>query len=135
MREETTSATLYKYDFSQVANMKRLMDYDRYALQSIAQAERLIEDAREYRKALAGRAVALEKMLSHHKVSLVRRKTNNVVYYLTEEKVFDDGTSLTVSETRYDGIKRHQAIKDFESIRKIYPGYEYVKSIDKSPWE
>ena len=110
---------------------------DRNTQRYIDDCEILIEQMRSYRLELAARSRELLTMGYHTKISLIREKRwkDRVFYHLTEEIIYDDGTTKTISNEKYAGTKRHEAIKAFENYKKRFPQYEYHKDIAKGRWE
>lgn len=128
---------VYLVEPKEYNTMERLNYADKNAQEEIERLTEAIETIKAYRLELAERAVQLQTMESHIRVSLKREKRydNKIYYFLTKERVYSDGTIDIMENTKYTGKKRHKAIKAFEDIKKEFPQWEYVKSIEKSAWE
>ncbi len=121
----------------QELTLKDLESSDKRTREYIEECEELIEQMKKYRLELAARSRKLLTMNHHIKISLIRKKRwkEKVYYYLKKEEVYDDGTTETISNEKYAGIKRHEAIKAFENCKKQFPQYEYYKDIARGRWE
>lgn len=137
MRDNEIKATLYTVDPSQISDLKRLTQYDRWAQESIKKAQELIRQAEAYRLKLYERCRELELMDNHTRISLKRKRCWNekIVYWLQKTTVYSDGTECIEETTRYEGKQRHEAIKAFNNLKKQYPMFEYMLNIDKTPYE
>lgn len=128
---------MYLLEPKKYNTMERLNDADKNAQEEIKRLSETIEEIKAYRLKLAERAVQLQTMESHIRVSLKREKRydNKIYYFLTKERVYSDETIDIMENTKYTGKERHKAIKAFEDIKKEFPQWEYVKSIEKGAWE
>lgn len=137
MRDNEMKVTLYTVDPSQISDLKRLTQYDRWAQNSISKAKELIKQAESYRLKLYERCRELELMDSHTKITLEREQhwKGNIIYWLRKTTVYSDGTECTQETTKYEGRQRHEAIEAFDNLKKQYPMFEYVLNIAKAPYE
>ena len=128
---------MYLLEPKKYNTMERLNDADKNAQEEIKRLSETIEEIKAYRLKLAERAVQLQTMESHIRVSLKREKRydNKIYYFLTKERVYSDETIDIMENTKYTGKERHKAIKAFEDIKKEFSQWEYVKSIEKGAWE
>ena len=117
------------------SDVKSLLGADERAAEDIARLESAINDIREYRKQLAARAAQLETMASHKRVSLKREKRDNVVFYLSVDVVYEDGTEANDFRKVYVGKERRAAIAAYNKFVKAHPRWERVKDIEKGWWE
>lgn len=109
--------------------------YDGMAAQRIADAQKLIADLTEYRQALAARYAELQIMPYRRVLRVKRWKSDNVSYYVTICREYEDGTRTEELRESYSGKDRHTALKRFEELKKQNPGIEAEKDIAKSKWE
>lgn len=138
MNRGETQVRLYTYDPSNVTDMEKLLLYDRWAKRAIEDAENLIQEAQAYRLQLADRVRELQEMRFHVRVTLKRNKdawTGKIHYSLKTEKAYEDGTAQELDISTFEGKERHKAIAEFKSLKKRFPGYEFVEDIQKSRWE
>lgn len=129
---------LHTYSPTHITDLSTLMQYDRWTQQSIDDAEALIQKAKEYRLQLVKRVQELQRMRFHIRTTLQREKntwTGKIRYFLKTEKVYEDGTAETLDESIFEGKDRYKAIAEFKAIQKKFPGYEFVKHIEKGKWE
>lgn len=126
------------YDPKTFTDMGGLLNHDRWVKQDIERLKNRIEELEAYRLELAERAKELTTMSYTTRVTLKRErswKDSLVIYTITTEKVFDDGSIEKVERKEYCGKERHKAIKDFKAMQKQLPGFEYVQDIEKARWE
>ena len=115
-------------------------DHSRYVGQAarlIADCEKIAEELKGYRKALAERYAALATMPYTLRLELVRNKSwkGPVTYWLRLVRHYEDGHEEKEQETSYPGNKRHEAIKAYQEMLKERPGIEAKMDIEKSRWE
>lgn len=110
---------------------------DERAARLIANCEKIAEELKGYRKALAERYAALATMPYTLRLELVRNKSwkGPVTYWLRLVRHYEDGHEEKEQETSYPGNKRHEAIKAYQEMLKERPGIEAKMDIEKSRWE
>lgn len=116
----------------------RIASYDKSAAEAIEAAQRMIDDLREYRQALAARYAALETMPYRRKLTLFREKSftsGKVFYFVAIRRIMQDGTKTDELHERYTGTERHKAIARYKALQKQYPGIDCEMDIEKSRWE
>lgn len=128
---------IYFYDVDKLKTVEDVARADSRAASDIRQLEGIIADLREYRQALAGRYATLETMgyKSVLKLERVPHWQGNINYFITIERVFEDGTTTTELSERFPGKERHNAFKRFEALKRQRPGIETIKDVDKKQWE
>lgn len=132
------NVTLHTYSAENMTDINRILNYDRWALDSIKHAEELIQAAKEYRLRLAKRVHELQEMSFHIRTTLKRERnswTGKIRYFLTTEKVFEDGTAEELDQSIFEGRDRHKAISEFKAMKRQFPGYQFVEDIQKCRWE
>lgn len=110
---------------------------DKDASSKIEQLEKLIEDLKDYRKALSARYGELETMAYSRQLKLERNPhwRGNIEYTVTITKTFEDGSQVKDLNESYPGKERRKAISRFEELKKQFPGIESVVDIEKRQWE
>jgi hypothetical protein len=137
MEDINYSFCVNAYSFENKANLKDLLNYDRYAQQDIERLESIIKELKKYRKALYNHVQEVQSMSTSLKLSLTRRKNYNdkVFYYLLIEKVYGDNMTVCELSETYAGTERHKAIARVKELQKQYVGIETEINIEKSRWE
>ena len=59
----------------------------------------------------------------------------SITYYIRYFTEYEDGTKAETATESFPGKERHAAIKRFEELKKVRPGIEYIKDIEKKSWE
>lgn len=118
----------------------RIAWYDKEAQQLIEDAQQLIADLTEYRKALAARYGELETALYTRSLLLIRHPActwskTGVKYEITIVRRYEDGTEKTELNEVYEGRARRDAIARYEALTAQYPGINAEKQIEKRAWE
>lgn len=128
---------VYFYDADRLKTVEEVARADHRAEQDIKTLETIIADLREYRQALAARYAGLETMVykSVLKLERVPHWQGHINYFVTIDRVFEDGTTTTELREVFPGKQRRDAIKRFEELKKQRPGIEAVKDIAKRDWE
>lgn len=128
---------IYFYDADRLKTVDEVARADRSAAQDIKTLEAIIADLREYRQALAARYAGLETMVyrSVLKLERVPHWKGNINYFVTIDRIFEDGTTTTELSEKYAGKDRREAFKRFDELRKQHPGIETKKDIGKRSWE
>ena len=126
--------------FYKTAKLRSSADVQRAddrAARDIAEMEKLIDDLKEYRQALAARYSQLETMSYRDRLELQRVPNcgSGVVYYVRTRRIYEDGTETELKYQRFEGKQRREALKAFEDLKKQRPGIEAVKDIEKKSWE
>ena len=115
-------------------------EYDKKAVAEIEYLKSKIELMKIYRAELYNRFQEINAANYHTRITIERNRRyyeNKVYYYVTVENVPDreDVASIRLRSDTFEGKKRHEALKLFETLRKVYPRAELVKKIEKSQWE
>lgn len=122
-----------------INEVKRVQNYDGYAVELIRNCENIIKLAQAYRLSLAERYNYLTTTPTVPVVRLERHKhiyTNKVYYYLrTYRRMVDGGADVQESETKYPGTERRKALADFAAYVKAHPGIIAEKNIEPARWE
>lgn len=120
---------------SKLDTLEKVVEADNNALSIISEAEKLIANMKEYRADLAARYAALDTMLYHDRLTLTRRKYDTVNFYLSIDRVFEDGTEQELLREHFTGKDRRAAFARFEALKKAHPGIEVVQDTEKRAWE
>ncbi|MGN0978640.1 MAG: hypothetical protein ACI4PH_11345 [Faecousia sp.] len=144
---------LYRYGYEQGDGETRLYIYavnpkkletpkdviyrDKDAATNIERLEKLIEDLKDYRQALAARYGELETMPYTRLLKLERRPhwKGHIEYIVAITKTHSDGTKVQELREVYPGKERRQAIARYQELQKQRPGIESVMDIEKMQWE
>ena len=120
-----------------VSDTKSVQFYDHCAAELIQRMERLSEQLKDYRTAMAARYAELASMPYRMQLELKRHKQYQgpVTYWLRLNRVYEDGHTEVEQETRYPGTERHKALKAFEAMKKQRPGIDVIKDIEKGRFE
>lgn len=128
-------------DPSKIDNLENLKYYDATAARDIIDLQEKIEFLKQYRADLAERSRAFFTANYTLLLSLKRDRSyfrdGKVYYIITIHKIFDNPTIApeAIHESRYKGTERHEAFKEFEALKKQYPGIKFEKDIEKKSWE
>lgn len=112
--------------------------YDRVAARTITAAQALIDNLIEYRQALAARYNQLATAAYRYELKIERQPPSSytkVKYFVTLDKIYDDGTRIAEINERYEGKQRREALARFEELKKQRPGIEAIMDIEKRHWE
>lgn len=103
----------------------------------IERMERLIDDLRDYRVALAQRYAELETMPYTRVLALKRDPSykGRITYLVTITRELADGTKIDELREQYAGNERAKAFARFADLQKQYPGIASVKDIACRSWE
>nr|DAG57422.1 MAG TPA: hypothetical protein [Caudoviricetes sp.] len=103
----------------------------------IARMERLIDDLRDYRVALAQRYAELETMPYTRVLTLKRDPSykGRITYWVTITRRMSDGTETDELREKYAGQERAKAFARFAALQKQYPGIASVKDVARRSWE
>ena len=110
---------------------------DKRAAEDIAQLERIIEDLKDYRTALAARYGELETMPYTRQLKLERHPhwKGHIEYIITITRSYNDKTNVEELREVYAGKDRKQAFTRTQELLKQYPGIPYIQETDKRSWE
>lgn len=110
---------------------------DKIISDDIAKLQKEIEFLNFHRQQLAKRYGELETMAYTRKLTLKRehRAYSGIHYYITIDRIMEDGTTVSELSETYPGKERHKAIARFEELKKKNPGIKTEKDIAKSRWE
>lgn len=103
----------------------------------IERMERLIDDLRDYRVALAQRYAELETMPYMRVLTLKRDPIykGRITYWVTITRELADGTKTDEMREQFPGQERAKAFARFAALQKQYPGIASVKDIARRSWE
>lgn len=103
----------------------------------IERMERLIDDLRDYRVALAQRYAELETMPYTRVLTLKRDPSykGRITYWVTITLELTDGTKIDELREQFLGQDRAKAFARFASLQKQYPGIASVKDVARRSWE
>ena len=123
-----------------IDTLKYLEYYDSTASKAIAEYQEKIEFLKQYRADIAERSKDFFTANYTLFLSLKRDRSyrdGKVYYEIKIDKIFDNATIApeTIHKSRYQGTERHAAFKEFEALKKQYPGIKFEKDIDKKFWE
>lgn len=128
--------TIYAQSPKALKTTKEVAYMDRNAEQDIRRLEKLIEDLKDYRKALAARYAQLETMTYTERLEIERYPgINGIKFYIRIVRSYEDGTKENILYETYTGKDRHAALKRFEDLKKQRPGIEAVKDMERRSWE
>ncbi len=103
----------------------------------IERMQRLIDDLRDYRVALAQRYAELETMPYTRVLTLKRDPSykGRITYWVTITRRMSDGTETDELCEQFHGQDRAKAFARFAALQKQYPGIASVKDIARRSWE
>lgn len=103
----------------------------------IERMERLIDDLRDYRAALAQRYAELETMPYTRVLTLKRDPSykGRITYWVTITRRMSDGTETDELREQFPGQDRAKAFSRFAALQKQYPGIASVKDVARRSWE
>lgn len=116
---------------------KDIMWEDKTTADDIARLQKEIDLLQFHRQQLAKRYGELETMGYTKLLTLKRehRTYSGIHYYLTIDRIMEDGTKVSELSETYPGKDRHKAIARYEELKKKNPGIKSEKNIEKSKWE
>lgn len=103
----------------------------------IERMERLIDDLRDYRVALAQRYAELETMPYTRVLTLKRDPSykGRITYWVTITLELTDGTKIDELREQFTGQERAKAFARFSALQKQFPGIASVKDVARRSWE
>lgn len=103
----------------------------------IERMQRLIDDLRDYRVALAQRYAELETMPYTRVLTLKRDPSykGRITYWVTITRRMSDGTETAELCEQFHGQDRAKAFARFAALQKQYPGIASVKDVARRSWE
>lgn len=115
----------------------RIQWHDESAARIIGDCERIAEELRGYRQALAARYAELSAMAYSLRLDLIRdrRWKGPVTYRLHLVRVYADGHEENEWEKAFPGNERHKALKAYREELKARPGIETRCDTEKAAWE
>lgn len=110
---------------------------DERAARLIADCEKIAEELKGYRLALAARYADLSTMPYTLRLDLIRERgwKGPVTYWLRLVRVYADGHEEKEWSKDWPGNERHKALKAYREELKARPGIETRCEIEKSRWE
>lgn len=120
--------TLYCYliDLKNVADLKTLQHYDKSAKSYIDELENIKTKIIEYRKELFEQTQKIVSAQTKYKVTLQRNvdywRKNKVTFTVTLSKVYKEIGENKITEKKFEGRQRSEAIKEYKTLIAQYPG-------------
>lgn len=110
---------------------------DKDAAANIARLEKLIEDLKDYRQALAARYGELETMPYTRLLKLERHPhwKGHIEYIITITRTYQDKTETGELREVFPGKERKKALARYQELLKQYPGIKSEMDIEKRSWE
>ncbi len=110
---------------------------DRAAAQDIKRLEKLVDDLKDYRRALAARYAELETLPYTYLLKLERvpHWKGHIEYVITLTKTLSDGTKTQDLREVFPGKDRRKAFARAAELRRQRPGIPYEEDISRRPWE
>lgn len=115
----------------------RIQWNDESAARIIGDCERIAEELRGYRQALAARYAELSAMAYSLRLDLIRDRgwKGPVTYWLRLVRVYADGHEEREWSKDWPGNERHKALKAYREELKARPGIETRCDTEKAAWE
>lgn len=128
---------IYAVQPKKLKTFRDVQHRDADAEQKISQLEKLIEDLKDYRIALAARYGELSTMSYKTRLLLERAPhwKGHIEYIVTMTRTMEDGTAIEDLREVYKGKDRKQAFKRFEELKKSHPGIDAAQDIERRHWE
>ena len=132
-----TRLYIYAMHPRKLTTPKEIIYRDTQAAGDIAQLERIIEDLKDYRKALAERYGELETMAYTRQLTLERQPhwKGHIEYIITITRKYTDKTKIEELREVYPGKDRKKAFDRINELKKQFPGIQYEQDIEKRSWE
>ena len=110
---------------------------DKTAAQDIKRLEKLIDDLKDYRRALAARYAELETLPYTYLLKLERvpHWKGHIEYIITLTKTLSDGTKTQDLREVFPGKDRQKAFVRAAELRRQRPGIPYEEDIARRSWE
>ena len=110
---------------------------DRTAAQDIKRLEKLVDDLKDYRRALAHRYAELETLPYTYLLKLERvpHWKGHIEYVITLTKTLSDGTKTQDLREVFPGKDRRKAFARAAELRRQRPGIPYEEDIARRAWE
>ena len=110
---------------------------DRTAAQDIKRLEKLVDNLKDYRRALAARYAELETMPYTYLLKLERvpHWKGHIEYVITLTKTLSDGTKTQDLREVFPGKDRRKAFARAAELRRQRPGIPYEEDIARRAWE
>ena len=110
---------------------------DRTAAQDIKRLEKLVDDLKDYRRALAARYAELETLPYTYLLKLERvpHWKGHIEYVITLTKTLSDGTKTQDLREVFPGKDRRKAFARAAELRRQRPGIPYEEDIARRSWE
>lgn len=132
-----TTVHIYVQAPHKLTTPQEIAHRDGYAAQDIARLEKIIEDLKDYRNALAARYGELETMAYTRVLRLERYPhwKGHIEYIVTITRKYEDKTEIKELREVYQGKERKQAFARAKELLKQYPGIPYEEDTEKRSWE
>ena len=110
---------------------------DMAAAQDIKRLEKLVDDLKDYRRALAARYAELETLPYTYLLKLERvpHWKGHIEYVITLTKTLSDGTKTQDLREVFPGKDRQKAFARAAELRRQRPGIPYEEDIARRAWE
>ncbi len=111
--------------------------WDKTISQDIKRLEKLIDDLKDYRRALAARYAELETLPYTYLLKLERipHWKGHIEYVITLTKTLSDGTKTQELREVFPGKDRRKAFARTAELRRQRPGIPYEEDITRRAWE
>lgn len=136
-REAEQRVHIYVQQPQQYKTPEDIARKDSDIARQIERMQRLIDDLRDYRVALAQRYAELETMPYTRVLTLKREPSykGRITYWVTITRELADGTETDELREKYAGQDRAKAFARFAALQKQYPGIASVKDVARRSWE
>lgn len=110
---------------------------DKTISQDIKRLEKLVDDLKDYRRALAARYAELETLPYTYLLKLERvpHWKGHIEYVITLTKTLSDGTKTQELREVFPGKDRRKAFARAAELRRQRPGIPYEEDIARRAWE
>lgn len=128
---------IYVQQPSKLTTAEEITYRDKAAAEYITQLETIIEDPKDYRKALTERYNQLETMPYSRFLKLERKPhyRKNIEYVVTIYRIYEDKTKIRELREVFPGKERSKAMARTNELLHQNPGIPYEIDIEKQAWE
>lgn len=128
---------LYIHSPHKLTTLSEIQYRDKATAEYITQLESIIENLKDYRKALAERYGALETMPYTRQLKLERHPhwKGHIEYIITITRSYPDKTKIAELREVFSGKERKKAFTRTNELLKQFPGIPYIQETDKREWE
>lgn len=128
---------IYIQQPSKLTTAEEITYRDKAAAEHITQLETIIEDLKDYRKALTERYNQLETMPYSRFLKLERHPhwKGHIEYIITITRTYQDKTETGELREVFPGKERKKALARYQDLLKQYPGIKSEMDTEKRSWE